>query len=118
MLGTVQKNFEGYTKRQAKRAILASEAQAMVAHPPDEKFKQMVNHENLRNYIIKAEDITNDQTFFLSQSFQIKGRAVRHKPVWVDPEYTVVPRDFYELHHSVILTADVMFVNRIPLLVN
>ena len=59
MLGTVRKNFEGFTKKQVKKAILARKAQAMVAHPPDEKFKQMVSYESLRNCNVKVDDITN-----------------------------------------------------------
>ena len=35
----------------------------------------------------------------------------------MDPEFTRIPKDFYELHHFVTLTADVMFVNGIPFLV-
>ena len=35
----------------------------------------------------------------------------------MDPEFTWIPKDFYELHHFVTLTADVMFVNGIPFLV-
>ena len=64
MLETVQKNFKGFTKKQVKKAILAREAHAMVAHPPDEKFKQMVRHESLRNCSVKVDDITNARTFF------------------------------------------------------
>ena len=52
MLETVQKNFKGYTKRHAKKAILACKAQAMVAHPPDEKFKQTESHENLEPLLV------------------------------------------------------------------
>ena len=37
----------------------------MVAHPPNEKFKQMVGHENSRNYGVKVEDTTNAQTIFI-----------------------------------------------------
>ena len=54
MLETVRKYFEGYTKRNAKKAILARKAQTMVAHPPDEKFKQIVSHGNLRNCNVKV----------------------------------------------------------------
>ena len=73
MLKTVRKNYEGYTKRQVKKAILACEAQVMVAHPLDEKFKQKVSHENLRNYNVKVEDITNAQTFFGPNGSRLKG---------------------------------------------
>ena len=40
----------------------------------------------------------------------------RQKLERVDPEYIGIPRDFYELHKFVILTADVMFVNGIAFL--
>ena len=43
MTETVRKNFEGYTKKQVEKSILACIAQAMVAHPPYEKFKRMVS---------------------------------------------------------------------------
>ena len=38
MLATVRKNYEGYTERQVKKAILARRLQGMVTHPTDESF--------------------------------------------------------------------------------
>ena len=73
MLETVRKNFEGYTKKQVKKAILAREAQAMVSYPLDDKFKQMVSHENLRSCNVKVEDITNARTFFGQNRPRLKG---------------------------------------------
>ena len=73
MIETAQKNFEGFTKKQVKKAILAREAQVMVAHPPDEKLKQMVGHESLRNCNVKVDDITNTQTFFGPYRSRLKG---------------------------------------------
>ena len=43
MIETVRKNFEGFTGKQVKYAILARDEQAMLAYPPDQKFKQMVS---------------------------------------------------------------------------
>ena len=114
MLETVRKNFEGYTKRQVKKAILAREAQAMVAHPTDEKFKQMVSHEKLKNCNVRVEHITDAHAIFGHNLSRLKGGTVRRKPDRVDPEYTQIPRDFYRLHKFVTLLADVMFVNGIP----
>ena len=39
----MRENFEGFTEEQVRKAILAREAQAKVAHPTDEKFKSMVS---------------------------------------------------------------------------
>ena len=41
----------------------------------------------------------------------MKGSTVRQKPDRVDPEYTQIPRNLYELHNFFTLAADVMFVN-------
>ena len=43
--------------------------------------------------------------------------TVRGPPIRVDDDYVEVPRDFYELHKFVTLTADVMFINGLPFLV-
>ena len=92
MFETVRNNFEGYTKRQVKKAILAREAQAMVAHPTDEKFKQMVSHENLKNCDVRVEHITDAHAIVGHNRSRLKGGTVSQKPDRVNPEYTQIPR--------------------------
>ena len=53
MVQTVQENFKGFTEKQVKKAILACEAQAKLAHPTDEKFKNMVSSKSLDNCPVK-----------------------------------------------------------------
>jgi len=43
LLQTVRKNFEGFTKKQVEKALLARNVQAMVGHPSDGEFNQMVS---------------------------------------------------------------------------
>jgi len=117
MLETVRKNMEGFTKRQLDKAVLARKAQAMVAHPPDEKFKQMVSRGSLKNCKVQIQDISNARSIFGHNRSRLKGGTVRKKPERVEPEYTEIPKDFYVLHRFVTLTADVMFVNGIPFLI-
>ena len=47
----------------------------------------------------------------------MRGKTVRQTPKRVNPEYVTIPRDFYELHKFVTLTADVMFINGFSMLV-
>ena len=117
MLETVRKNFEGYKKKQVENAILARKMQAMVAHPPDEKFKDMVSHKSLSNFRVRVYDITNAHAIFGPNRSRLKGATVRQKPDRVDSEYTKIPRNLYELHKFVTLAADVMFVNDVQFLV-
>ena len=49
MLETVCQNYEGFMKTQVQKAILARKTQAMVAHPTDKEFKQMVSSGLLKN---------------------------------------------------------------------
>ena len=49
MLQTVKKNFEGFTKKQVKKVILAHGTQAMITHPSDDQFEQVVSTKSL-NY--------------------------------------------------------------------
>ena len=91
--------------------------QAMVAHLPDEKFKDMVSHKSLSNCRVKVDDITNACAIFGPNRSILKGATVRQKPDKVDTEYTQIPRDCYELHKFVTLAADVVFVNDVQFLV-
>ena len=116
LLQTVQKNFEGFTQRQVKQAKLARRTQAMVCHPTDDKFKQMVSSKTLRNCHLKVKDVTNAQAIFGPYLPGLGGKMTRQKTKRVDPEYIGIPRDFYELQKFVTLTADVMFVNVIAFL--
>ncbi len=47
-----------------KKAILAREAQAKLAHPTDEKFKIMVSSKSLDNCPVKPQHITDVKTIF------------------------------------------------------
>ena len=117
MLATVRKNYEGYTERQVKKAILACQLQGMVVHPTDESFKQMVSNKSLRNSDIRVEDVTNAHAIFGPHLPGLRGKTVRVKPTRVEPEYLEIPDDFRKLHRYVTLTGDVMFVNGYPFLV-
>ena len=107
MLETVRKNFEGYTKKQVENVILVRKMQAMVAHPPDDKFKDMVRHESLPNCRVRVDEITNAHTIFGPNRSRLKGATVRYKPDRVDHEYTQITRNLYELHKFVTLAANV-----------
>ena len=100
-----------------EKAILARRAQSLVAHPPDEEFKQLVSTKSLVNSGVRPESITHARTLFGPNRPRLMGASTREKPTQVEPEFTKIPRDFYVLHRFVVLTADLMFVNGFPFLV-
>ena len=111
MLQTVREKFGLFTERQVNCAIASRDMQARVAHPTDENFKQMVSGKSLDNCSIVANDVTTARAIFGPSRPGLRGGKARQRPERVVPEYLGIPNDFYRLHHFVILTADVMFVN-------
>ena len=74
------------------------------------------NCNDLKTIPVTCTDITNINTIFGSDLSGVHGKNVRQKTERVETEETYVPRYFYGVHKFVTLTADVMFVNGVPLL--
>ena len=87
-----------------------------MSHPTDENFKPMVNSKSFDNCSVVSSDVTNYHTLFGPSCPGLRGETFRQRPEHVIPEYLDIPRDFYQLHYFVILTADFMFVNSLPFL--
>ena len=113
---TVRDNYEGFTKRDVLDAKLARRAQAMIGHPTDSVFKEMVSHKTLKNCHVKPLHVTNSNIMFGTDLSGVRGRTVRTKPERVETDSVEIPRDFYVLNQFITLTADVMFVNGIAFL--
>ena len=62
MIETVQKNFEGITKKQLNKAIMARVLQRRIGYPPEEQCKEIVS---LRAECpVSVTDITNARVIF------------------------------------------------------
>ena len=70
----------------------------------------------MNNYPINVEDVTNEHRIFGPDLEGVRGKTVRHKPYREDTDLIPTPRDLYEIHKFVNLTADGMFINGIVFL--
>ena len=115
---TVRKNMAGFTREEVKRAELARNAAAMMAHPPLDKLKQAVSNTNLIGPVpFDATDLTNAEIIFGPDRGAIRGKSVRQRPSRVRPSFVQIPVQLYEKLRDVTLAADVMFVNSLPFFV-
>ena len=89
----------------------------MVGHLPDEKFKQLVSSQSLKNCCVKVNDITNDRDIFGPYLPGLGWITTRQKPGMVEPVYIGIPSEIYERKKNVHLMADVMFVNGLAFMV-
>ena len=119
MIETAEKNFEGFTKREIEKAILARKVQSRIGHPPDGRFKEIVSlsENGLKNCPIDVSNIDVSNAIFGPNRAGLKGRTTRKKPVRTREQRVSIPLDFYHLHKKLTITADVMFVSGLPFLV-
>ena len=113
---TVRQNYEGYTKKEVEKAILARKASGLVGCPSERDLKYLVSH-HLSDCPVSADDITRSHTIFGPDPKGIRGKTTWTPPEHVTTDYVQIPRDFIKLHKYVALVADVMFVNNIPFLI-
>ena len=106
---TMRKKYEGFTKREVEKAILARKMQLRIGIPSDREFMKLVSRNQIKNADFTVQDIANALVIFGPCLENTRGKTVRRKP---DP--VVVERidlDLRGLTRFVTLTADVMFVN-------
>ena len=114
---TVRMKMKDFSRREVKGAIAARKAQIKMGHPPDTKFKQLINSDSIKNCKVTAQDISNSRVIFGPDLPGLQWRTNRKKPTRVVPVYMGIPRAIYERYKDLVLTADVMFVNGIAFLV-
>ena len=95
---------------------MARVLQRRIGHPPEERYKDIVSQTT--KCPVSVTDITNARVIFGPNRAGLRGRTTRDtKIIPVKEQRVAIPRDFYEMHKRVTLTADVMFVSGIPFLV-
>ena len=53
-----------FSLKEVKGAIASRKAQIMLTHPPETKFKQLVNSDRVKNHPVIAQNITNSRVIF------------------------------------------------------
>eukprot|EP00980_Cylindrotheca_fusiformis_P013967 scaffold3632_cov158-Cylindrotheca_fusiformis.AAC.1 len=116
LVNTVAANVDRYTNRAYKNAVLARRMQNIIMRPGSRRLKDVaINH--LKNCPVTRSDVDAADDIFGTNIGSLKGKTVHrpnpHVQAGVDP----VPPEILQVHRSVILAIDIMFVNKIPFLV-
>eukprot|EP00804_Cyclotella_cryptica_P004758 CCRYP_016241-RA/>CCRYP_016241-RA protein AED:0.30 eAED:0.32 QI:0/0/0/1/0/0/4/0/361 len=119
LIQTVRQNFEGYTREEVERAIMARKMQSRSGHPSEATFKREVSRASTSSLFdqspITSKDVANARQIFGPSEACIKGKWGR--PEIVRPTYVPVPEELINPNRYVTLAADVMFVSGLPFLV-
>ena len=115
LVTTTRENFEGYTKKQVKGTINGRQFQAVLGHPSKKDYESMVHANLIANCSVTPENISNTHKLFGENLARLRGKTVQKEPEQVVMDYVKIPRDMIQTKKFVTLTADVMFVNNLPL---
>jgi hypothetical protein len=109
--------MEGFTRHEVKGANLVCKAQAILGHPSSKELSQVVsNNFGINNCLINPINVSNADTIYGCNLGGIRGKTVRKKPECVHGETLMILKDLNKLHHFVILTADIMYVDGVAFL--
>jgi hypothetical protein len=111
---TVSGNKEGFTQRQLKGAKLVTTLYATLGFPSNKDFKWMIQSNKIQDCPVTVQDVDVAYAIHGKNISALKGKATRTKPIHVAGDFVKVPRELLKLHKDVFLTADILFVNKIP----
>lgn len=115
---TISERYKGYTHQEVKNACAATRAQAMIGHPPDREFRNMVSKHAIPNCLITVKSVDNARSIFGPNLAGVRGRTTRKKLDHVHVNYKFIPQSIVKRYQAAKLAVDVMFVDLLPFLVS
>jgi hypothetical protein len=116
-LNTVEDKMSKYSQRQIKGAEKARELYGIIGYPSIADYKNMIKMNLINDCPITIEDIKNAEDIYEPDIAVLKGKTVRKKPIQVKENFIQIPKELKQAHKNVKISADVLFVNKIPILV-
>jgi hypothetical protein len=113
-VNTVSRNKEGLSQRQLKGAESARALYAKLGYPSTKDYKRVIQSNQIRDCPVTVQDVDNAHTIWGKNIVALKGKHTRTKPIHVAGNFIKVPKEFLKLHKDVFMTADILFMNKIP----
>ena len=117
MVNTVKDNIKNFTNNDYLWAIRARELQVTVGRPSDKDFIKILKTSSLPNCPVTPRDVMVANKLFGPDVGALKGKTTRRNPPIVDSPVSVDITPILKFYGEVTLCMDLMYVNKIPLLV-
>ena len=116
-VNTVRDNKRNMTNNDYLRALRARELQIMVGRPSDKDLIKILKTSSLPNCPVTPRDVIFANKLFGPDVGALKGKTTRRGPPVVDSPVAVDTTSILEHYGEVTLCVDLMYVNKVPLLV-
>ncbi|CAJ1944663.1 unnamed protein product [Cylindrotheca closterium] len=117
-LQSVEKNKEGFTNKQVKRANVARSGYHMMGAPGAELFKLAIRGNFFKNCPITEEDVNISEKIYGPSVSTIKGKQKRPTPKAVVDDWIEMPKELLKHNLNLDLCIDIMFINNVAFFVS
>jgi hypothetical protein len=117
LINTVENNMSKLSHRDYLRAVKACKLMRAIGHPSLQQFLAILDNNQLPNCPITRCDAMNAENTFGPDVGSLKGKTVHRPPVPVMPVLNDLPHDIMSTYRDITLSADIMYVNKIPFFV-
>ena len=118
VVNTVKENKKNYTHNDYLRALRARELQVAMGRPSTATFIDALKHNAILNCPVTPTDVEAAEQIFGPDIGSLKGKTTRRNPPIVDSPITSVPVNILKRYRDVTLCVDIMYVNRVAMLVS
>ena len=118
VVNTVKENKKNYTHNDYLRALRARELQVAMGRPSTATFVEALKHNAILNCPVTPTDVEVAEQIFGPDIGSLKGKTTRRNPPIVDSPITSVPVSILKRYRDVTLCVDIMYVNRVALMVS
>ena len=118
LINTVFDSREEFSQRQYDSTNQAHHELAVVGYPSEKDFKNMVHSGMIPNFPVTLDDIKSSNTIFVPDVPSLKGKIMRRQTRPVVSNEINILKDILQLHKTLSVAADIVFVNRMAFLVS
>ena len=116
-VNTVRDNKKHITNNDYLQAVRARELQVMIGRPSDKDLIKILKTTSLPNCPVMPRDVIIANKVFGPDVGALKGKTIRRGPPIVDSPVSVDTASILEHYGEITLCVDLMYVNKVPLLV-
>ena len=118
LVTTVKEKLELHTEREVARSAEARKTCVAVGRPSPSNFLNLIRGNLLLNCPVTVDDVKIAQDIWGTELGSLKGKTARTTPDVVNANLVPIPKHIAQRFRVLTLSADIMFVNKIPFLVS
>ena len=118
LTNTAKENMKAFTKRDVEGAKAARKLYAKLLYPSNADFKWLIKNNQINVFKVSVWNINTAQEIWGKDISALKCKSVQGKPTMVASDCIKIPKEIANIKKTVFLTADILFVNRIPFFIS